>query len=88
MKKFISKSILEDISTPVFQAKTLQEAQTLITDYVNTRQIDKDDKESILSSTSECKTLAKLQSYICNSLLRFEGLSVNSYGKTEPFPAE
>jgi hypothetical protein len=82
MKSPYIKSIFEQISIQVFQMKNLQEAQTFITEFVSSRGINEDDKKSILKAVNESKNIQSLQRYICNSLLKFEGLGTDQMKKT------
>ena len=71
------QSIFHEISEEVFQIPRLDKAQSFIIDFVSTKNINNIDRNSILKNVTECKNIAKLQAYICNSLLQYEGLSVN-----------
>lgn len=72
------KSIFEQISIQVFDMKSLSELDIII-DFVNSKDIDGKDKANIVKNLRQCPNVKRVQMYICNSLLRFEGLSVNSY---------
>jgi len=72
------KSIFEQISEQIFKMTDLQQAKAFIDNFVKEKNINDVDKQSIIKNVSECKSLIRLQTYICNSLLKFEGLSVNS----------
>lgn len=76
------KSVLEEISKDVFSAKTLQIGKDVIINFINQKNIDLNDKNSILKNVNECKTLIRLQTYICNSLLAFEGMGSVQFNKT------
>lgn len=76
------KSVLEEISQPVFKAKTLDEGKQIIIKCMNEKKINDDDKKTIIKNVNECKTLIKLQTYICNSILQFEQLGVNQLNKS------
>lgn len=73
------KSIFEEISQEVFKMNSINDIQTYVTEFVNNKNIDPKDKQSILTNIMNCQNVKRAQSYICNSLLRFEGLSVNKY---------
>lgn len=68
-------SIFAEIAPKLFAMRNLTEAKTYISDYVTERKINDKDKTMILRNVNECKHITKLQSYICNSLLQYEGLS-------------
>jgi hypothetical protein len=76
------KSIFEQISEKVFTMSNVNEAKNFIIDFVETKQINEVDKKSILKAVNDSKTLTKLQTYICNSLLKYEGMGMNQINKT------
>lgn len=76
------KSILEQISSEVFVMRDLSQAKLFISEFVVNKSINEKDKQSILSATSECKTMVKLQMYLCNALLKYEGMGVAQLNKT------
>jgi hypothetical protein len=71
------KSIFEQIATQVFTMTNLTEAQNFIIDFVRSKDIKQEDKDVIIVNTIQSKSIARLQTYICNSLLKYEGMSVN-----------
>jgi F0F1-type ATP synthase delta subunit len=71
------KSIFEQISEQVFRMTNLSEAQAFIVNFVNSKNINDKDKKNIIYETTNMKSLVRLQTYICNSLLKYEGMSVN-----------
>jgi hypothetical protein len=77
MSKFPIKSIFEQIAEQVFNMRNPVQAKQFITEFVNGKDINDEDKKLILRNISSIKTMDKIQSYICNSLLRYEGLSLN-----------
>lgn len=72
------KSVFSEIAEKVFQFKNLGEAKTYITEFLTERRINEKDKKLILHNVAETKTIVRLQSYICSSLLKYEGLSLSS----------
>lgn len=76
------KSIFEQISQQVFNMNNINDIKKYVVDFVNTKQIDDNDKQGIIKNINECKNVMAAQRYICNALLKYEGLSVNDY-KTE-----
>jgi hypothetical protein len=76
------KSIFEQISEKVFTMSSLNEAKSFIIDFVETKQINEVDKKGIIMAVNGSKTLTKLQMYICNSLLKYEGMGMNQISKT------
>jgi hypothetical protein len=71
------KSIFEQISEQVFRMTNLSEAQAFVIDFVNSKNINDKDKKHIVYETKNAKSLVRFQTYICNSLLKYEGMSVN-----------
>jgi hypothetical protein len=53
-------------------------AKTFITEFVNEKNINDDDKRTILNNIENLKSIAQIQRYICNSLLQYEGLGVGA----------
>ena len=77
MSKFQIKSMFEQIATQVFTMKDVNAAKTFINEFVNDKDINDIDKKVILNNIEDIKHINKLQTYICNSLLKYEGMSVN-----------
>lgn len=71
------KSIFEQIATQIFTMKDINAAKTFISEFVNDKNINEQDKKLILNNIRDIKNITKLQTYICNSLLKYEGMSVN-----------
>ena len=71
------KSIFEQIATQVFTMKDVNAAKTFISEFVNGKDINEIDKKLILNNIRDIKNISKLQTYICNSLLKYEGMSIN-----------
>lgn len=71
------KSIFEQISERVFTMRNLSEAQKFVVDFVNSKNINDKDKQSIILNTMNAKSIQRLQSYLCNSLLKYEGMGVS-----------
>ena len=76
------KSVLEQIAEQIFIMKDVKQAQNFIIVFVSDKNINEKDKQHIVDSVSKCKHLSKVQMYICNSLLKYEGLGMNNYNKT------
>jgi hypothetical protein len=53
-------------------------AKTFIVEFVNEKNINDDDKKTILNNIENLKSIAQIQRYICNSLLQYEGLGVGA----------
>jgi hypothetical protein len=76
------KSIFEQISSRVFLMTSLAEAKTFVTEFVNSKDINEHDKFYILQEVNNAKSLVKFQAYICNALLKYEGMGMNQINKT------
>jgi ribosome biogenesis protein Nip4 len=72
------KSIFEQIAEQVFKMTDATKAKTFITEFVNEKNINDDDKRTILNNIENLKSIAQIQRYICNSLLQYEGLGVGA----------
>ena len=70
------KSIFEQISEVAFNTADLRVVKEYTVDFVTSKNINSRDKESILKAIGECKTIVRFQTYIANSLLKYEGLGV------------
>jgi hypothetical protein len=77
MSKFPIRSVFEQIATEVFQMTNVNVAKEFISNFLNEKKIKEEDKKVILYNVSNCKSMNMLQIYICNSLLKFEGMSLN-----------
>ena len=77
MKNF--NSILNRITEKVFCADNLANAKIVFINEITNSKIDNIVKNKMLNEINNIKSLVKLQSYLCNALLRFEGLSINKY---------
>jgi len=76
MSKFKIESILVEVSTQVFSCTNLNEGKNIIISLLERKNINEVDKKIILHTLSNIKSLSKLQTYVCNSLLKYEGLGV------------
>ena len=72
------KSIFEQIAEQVFKMTDPAKAKTFIVEFVNEKNINDDDKRTILNNIENLKSIAHIQRYICNSLLQYEGLGVGA----------
>jgi hypothetical protein len=71
------QSTLTKIAEQVFTAKTCDEAKKIALDYLNESKINEEDRVKMIEEIQQKKELIKLQMYIANALLKFEGLSIN-----------
>jgi len=77
MSKVQIKSIFDQIASEVFNMKDVNKAKQFVTEFVNNKKIKDEDKTVIIDNVNNCKSISRIQSYICNSLLRYEGMSLN-----------
>lgn len=70
------KSTLDKIATDVFKATNLQVAQQITLSHLSESHIKETDKNRMIEEINKVKTLTKLQYYIANALLKYEGLSL------------
>ena len=77
MSKVQIKSIFEQIASEVFNMKDVNKAKQFVTDFVNDKKIKDEDKTVIINNVNNCNSISRIQTYICNSLLRYEGMSLN-----------
>ena len=75
------ESTLTNITEQVYSAKTAQEAKSAILTHLESTNVK--DKKKMIWDVSQLNSLVRIQSYFTNALLRFEGLSVNSYAKQD-----
>ena len=76
------KSIFGEISETIFKTKCLNQAKECLISFAKNRNINEKDKQSILKEVEEAKSLTRLQQYIANALLKYEGLGINQLRKT------
>jgi hypothetical protein len=77
MSKFPIKSVFEQISTQVFAMTNLVSAKSYISGFLSETKINEVDKKGILLKVEDCKSITQLQSYLCHSLLKYEGMGLN-----------
>jgi hypothetical protein len=71
------KSILERAAEKVFTAKSLEEAKTLFINEVSSSKINEGDKVRMVNTVLELESLTRVQSYLANALLKYEGHSLS-----------
>jgi F0F1-type ATP synthase delta subunit len=82
------KSVLEQIAATVFTMTNVTDAKNYINEFINSKDINDKDKASIIKAVAEIKSLIKLQTYLCNALLKYEGMGMNQVNKAkEPVAA-
>ena len=70
------KSIFEQIAEKVFVMNNINEIKSFVKSFVEGKNINNVDKNIILMNVDKCKNVTMVQRYICNSLLKYEGMSV------------
>lgn len=70
------KSIFEQIAEKVFVMSNINEIKSFVKSFVEGKNINSTDKNIILNNVDNCKNVQAVQRYICNSLLKYEGMSV------------
>ena len=70
------RSVFEQIATEVFQMNNAEQAKEYITEFIANTQINEVDKNVICSNVKDLKRISSIHQYICNSLLKYEGLGV------------
>ena len=70
------KSIFEQIAEKVFVMNNINEVKAFVKSFVEGKNINNVDKNIILMNVEKCKNVQAVQRYICNSLLKYEGMSV------------
>lgn len=77
------KSTLVKVCEQVWSMKSLEEGRKCIINHIESTGIKPEDKKRILRTINECKTKYKLDYYIANSILMFEGMGLNGKVKAE-----
>lgn len=77
MSKIQIKSIFEQIAENVFKMSDVNQAKTFVKEFVESKQIKAEDKANIIKNVDACKSINRVQNYICNSLLKYEGMGLN-----------
>ena len=80
-KHIYIKSIFEQISAEVFRMTSLDEAKYFVTKFITDKHINEQDKLSITKAVSETRSIVAFQRYICNALLKYEGLGISQLSK-------
>ena len=71
------KSIFEQIAEKVFVMNNVNDIKSFIKSFVEEKSINNIDKNIIVTNVDKCKNTQAVQRYICNSLLKYEGMSVS-----------
>ena len=76
MSKVQIKSIFEQIAENVFKMSDVNQAKTCVKEFVESKKIKAEDKVTIISNVEACKSISRVHTYICNSLLKYEGMGL------------
>lgn len=69
-------STLTTVYQEFVQIQDLTQAKQFISNYVQGTKVKDTDKKKMIIEIDNCRSLYKLQYYITNALLKFEGLGV------------
>tara|TARA_R110000744_G_scaffold335309_1_gene440642 strand:+ start:137 stop:367 length:231 start_codon:yes stop_codon:yes gene_type:complete len=70
-------STLTSIAEQVFVSRNVNEAKAIVTSHIGSTRIKEADKKTIIKNIHGMKSLVRVQTYLCNSLLKYEGLGLN-----------
>lgn len=70
------KSTLESIAQQVFVSTNVRDAKNVIINHIGDTRIKDSDKLTIVNNVNKINSLVRLQTYVCNSLLKYEGLGL------------
>ena len=76
MARFKIKSTLENICSSIWANPNVHEGKTILKEYIESKNINEIDKKIMLQNLELIKSKPKLDLYVANSLLKFEGLGV------------
>jgi hypothetical protein len=71
------KSIFEQIAEKVFVMNNVNDIKSFVKSFVEEKSINNIDKNIIVTNVDKCKNTQAVQRYICNSLLKYEGMSIS-----------
>ena len=75
------KSIFQEITEWAFTTANLNDVKAQTIEFVKSKNINDIDKAAIIKSVGECKSIVRFQTYIANSLLKYEGMGVDRMNK-------
>ena len=70
------KSTLESIAQQVFVSTNVRDAKNVIINHIGDTRVKDSDKLTIVNNVNKINSLVRLQTYVCNSLLKYEGLGL------------
>lgn len=80
------KSTLETICNEVFSMKDVVKAKEIAVKHLE--QTGVKDKDKMIKEIKTFSNMTSLQRYVCNALLKFEGLGMNQLTKEKPETAQ
>lgn len=75
------KSVLEQIASHVFTLTDIKTAKQFTIEFIESKQINDSDKKSILNALNNINSITSYHKYICNALLKYEGLGTSQLFK-------
>lgn len=75
------KSILEQISQQIWDETDLEKAKKIAVDHLQQSKVDEDDKKDMVKEIQNQTKKYKLDFYIANALLKYEGYGLSKYKK-------
>jgi hypothetical protein len=76
--KITIKSTLADIAPEVYEAVNYETAKAIIQEHLKDSIIKDEDRKKMLDGVSKMNNLRQIQTYFSNSLLKYEGMSLNN----------
>jgi hypothetical protein len=70
------KSVFEQVAPQVFGMTNTNEAKEYIVEFIEGKNIKETDKQLIKNNLNGIKGIRGVHQYICNSLLKYEGMGV------------
>jgi hypothetical protein len=77
MKNLKIKSVFEQIAAEVFTMRDVNKAKVFISEFITSKGINGVDKNVIVNNVNKCTNISAIQRYVCNSLLKYEGMSLS-----------
>lgn len=80
------KSTLEKIVSEVFVEADFTTAKNIAVDHLKTTNVK--DKNKMIYEINNARNMQALHRYLCNALLKYEGLGINNKREDAPLPNE
>ena len=75
------KSVFEQIASHVFTITDIKTAKQFTIEFIESKQINDSDKKSIVTALNNINSITSYHKYICNALLKYEGLGTSQLFK-------